>query len=797
MAKQKYYPDLEQNLELSKMEEKILEFWNKNNIFEKSIKQRDDNADYVFYDGPPFATGLPHQGHLIANYTKDSFARYHTMLGKKVERVFGWDCHGLPAEMGVEKETKISGRKAIEDYGIEKFNNLCRQYVQRYVDEWKYYVNRSGRWVDFDNGYKTMDLKYMESTLWVFKQLYDKGLVYEDFRVMPYSWTCQTPLSNFETKQDNSYREKADKAVTVKFEICEKFFDGRTDVFALAWTTTPWTLPSNLALAVNKDVDYVMVAVENPKKQYLILGKDALQKYKKEIQGEVIEEFKGERLLGVHYKPLFDYLTDLKDVQNSNNAYSILHGDFVSTADGVGIVHMAPGFGEDDNVVCKKAGIPTICPVDDAGKFVDPISDYVGIQVFETNDPIIISLKEKGQWIKTEQIIHNYPHCWRTDAPLIYRAMPSWYVNVESFKDKLVKNNEDINWIPNHVKYGRFGKWLEGARDWSITRNRFWGCPVPVWKSTDPKYPRIDVYGSIAELKRDFGVDVKDLHRPYIDELTRPNPDDPTGKSKMIRVTDVMDCWFESGSMPYSQLHYPFENKEYFDKNFPADFITEGDGQLRGWFYVLLVLSTAIFDKATFKNCISYGVVVDETGKKLSKRLGNYTNIKDVFDLYGSDALRWFMLKSPVLKGEELRMDKEAKDIKDTSRMSIRPILNSFNFFCMYANSDGIKGELVEKSTNVMDIYILSKMKISVENIKKAMNEYTPSVACRESEEFFETLNNWYIRRNKDRFWKSEIDGDKVEAYNTLYTVLITMSKAIAPLLPFTTEFIWRGLNSK
>jgi isoleucyl-tRNA synthetase len=798
MPKKRYYPEVNQALELSKVEEEILKYWEANKIFEQSVKMREGQADYVFYDGPPFASGLPHYGHLLAGYVKDSFARYHTMLGQKVERLFGWDCHGLPAEMGVEKESGISGRKAIMDYGVDKFNDLCKTSVMKYVTEWKHYVNRMGRWVDFDNGYKTMNTSYMESVMWVFKQLYDKGLVYEDFRVMPYSWTCQTPVSNFETKQDNSYREKADKAVTVKFKVVANDVKKITEknvnsLSILAWTTTPWTLPSNLALAVNKDIDYVLVKIAGD--NYYVIGKDALPKYKKEIEGEVVAEFKGEKLLGLHYEPIFSYLQNLDEVKKCDKCYSVLHGDYVTTTDGTGIVHTAPGFGEDDNAVCKKVGIPTVCPVDDAGCFIEPINDYLGIQVFETNDPIIIRLKGEDKWLKTEQILHMYPHCWRTDAPLIYRALSSWYVSVEKFKDKLIKNNQEINWIPGHVKDGRFGKWLEGARDWSISRNRFFGCPIPIWRSTDNKYPRIDVYGSIAELEADFGVKVKDLHRPYIDDLTRKNPDDPTGKSMMVRVPDVMDCWFESGSMPYGQHHYPFENKDWFDKNFPADFITEGDGQLRGWFYVLLVLSTALFDKPCFKNCISYGIIVDETGKKLSKRLRNYVDPMEACDLYGSDSLRWVMMKSPALKGEEIRLDKNGRDIKDTLRMSIKPVLNSYNFFCMYANSDGIKAEEITKSSNVMDIYILSKMKIAIENIKKAMDEYTPALACKEVDEFFETLNNWYIRRNKNRFWKSEMDDDKTEAYNTLYTVLLNMCRATAPLLPFTTEFIWRGLK--
>lgn len=799
MTKKKNYPDHVQNPDFAKIEREVLKFWEDNKVFEKSIEIReseDKSKEFVFYDGPPFASGLPHYGHLLAGYIKDTFPRYQTMKGKKVERRFGWDCHGLPVEMGTEKESGISGRKAIEDYGIGKFNELCRQSVQRYVDDWKAYVSRSGRWVDFDGGYKTMDLDYMESIMWVFKTLYDKGLLYEDYRVMPYSWTCQTPLSNFETRQDDSYREKADKAITVKFEL-EQPFEGKTAKI-LAWTTTPWTLPSNLALAVGENVDYVLIEKGG---EHYILGEATLPKYTKILsvneEGDfnVLKKFKGKKLVGLKYKPLLPFLAKLSKVKECDKCFTVLGGEFVSTEDGTGVVHMAPGFGEDDQVACKKIGIPTICPVDDEGKFTSEISDYEGQQVFETNDKIIIRLKEEGKWLKTEQYLHKYPHCWRTDEPLIYRAIPSWYVKVTAIKDKIIKNNEGINWIPGHVKHGRFGKWLEGARDWSITRNRFWGCPVPVWKSDDPKYPRMDVYGSLDELEKDFGVRPKSLHRPYIDELTRPNPDDPTGKSMMRRVTDVLDCWFESGSMPYAQYHYPFENKEWFENHFPADFIAEGDGQLRGWFYVLLVLSTALFDKPTFLNCISYGVIVDETGKKLSKRLSNYVDPYEAFDRFGSDAVRWMMLKSPVLKGEEIRIDKHGKDMKENLRLAIKPVLNAYNFFCLYANSDGIKAEKSFDSNNVMDEYILAKLKEAVQCIEKEMDSYNAGNACRKSEEFFEILNNWYIRRNKNRFWKSEKDEDKQQAYNTLYTVLITMCEAIASLMPFTTEFIWKGLS--
>ena len=809
--KKKYYPEANNNITNKELEEGVLKFWEEDKTFEKSINNRDKREEFTFYDGPPFANGLPHYGHLLASYIKDTIARYQTMKGKKVLRQFGWDCHGLPAEMNAEKGLGISGRKAVEAYGIDKFNEFCKKDAMRYVNEWKQYITRCGRWVDFDNGYKTMNLNYMESVIHVFKTLYEKGLLYEDFRVMPYSWKCQTPLSNSEAKMDNSYRERADKAVTVKFKLkkeCLEEFQKRIGIFnfqfsifnfyVLAWTTTPWTLPSNLALTVNKNFDYLLIKFPQ-NDDYAIIGKSLLSKYKKELADaegnfNIVAEFKGEKLLGLHYEPLLPYLKDLQEVKESENAFSIIHGDFVTTEDGTGIVHTAPGFGEDDNNVCKPMGIPTVCPVDDGGCFTSVVKDFESIQVFETNDPIIIKLKEEGKWLKTEQYIHNYPHCWRTDTPLIYRAMSSWYVNVQKIKEDLLKNNQQINWMPEHLKNGRFGKWLEGARDWSISRNRFFGCPIPVWKSTDPNYPRIDVYGSIAELEKDFGVKVNDLHRPFIDNLTRKNPDDPTGKSMMKRIPDVLDCWFESGSMPYAQLHYPFENEDRFNNNFPADFITEGD-QTRGWFYTLNVLATALFNKPAFKNVISFGNIVDETGKKMSKRWKNYVDPFEAFDTYGSDAIRWLLMKSPAVKGEEGRVDKNGRDMKETVRTAIKPVLNAYNFFCLYANSDGVKAEKSFNSKNIMDVYILSKLKETVQNIEKFMDNYELGNACYESENFFEILNNWYIRRNKNRFWKSEIDQDKQDAYNTLYTVLTVMCEAIAPLMPFTTEYVWKGLN--
>ena len=888
MTKKKYYPDPNQDFNFAGAEEEILKFWQENKIFEKSIQNRQEENDYsnleeddntspasccvkgdckthqdknnangnefVFYDGPPFANGLPHYGHLLTGYIKDIFARYQTQKGKKVERKFGWDTHGLPVEMEVEKELGVSGQIAIKEYGIEKFNAACRTSVMKYAGEWKNYVARQGRWVDFDNGYKTMDVNYMESVLWAFGELYKKGLMYEDLRVVPYSWACQTPLSNFETRMDNAYRRKESKAVTVKFELetvpefLLEHFDPspnlagqdltlpqgegyKNRVFLLAWTTTPWTLPSNLALAVGKDIDYTVChfkAGGNP--ETYILAESSLEKYKKEFgEFEIVKKFKGSDLLKLNYKPLFPYFTTHEKVQNNKQVFTILHGDFVTTDSGTGVVHIAPGFGEDDQLLCKASGIPTLCPVDEGGKFTSEIfdlprsnhsplegesqsvSDAVGgnfslkhRQVFETNDDIIKYLKLQNSWLKTEQYLHDYPHCWRTDTPLIYKAVPSWYVEVTKIRDQMVANNQQINWIPDNIKDGQFGKWLEGARDWSISRNRFWGCPVPVWKSSDPQYPRIDVYGSLAEMEKDFGrlpldADGKvNLHRPFIDELTRPNPNDPTGKSQMVRVTDVLDCWFESGSMPYAQCHYPFENKEWFENNFPADFITEYLAQTRGWFYTLMVLSTALFGKPPFKNVICHGTILDENSQKLSKRLKNYADPLEIFAQYGSDAMRFYMISQPVMKGQELRIDKEGKAIRDTLRLAIKPLINAYNFFCLYANSDGIKAERLVGSgsvVNIMDHYILAKLKSATLAIDLAMQNYDTPTACNEFIGFFEVLNNWYIRRSRNRFWKSEIDEDKKQAYNTLYTVLLIMCEASAPLLPFVTEKVWKDLT--
>jgi len=798
------YPSVPPRADIPAIEKAILKRWETQQTFAASVDQhRADGDVFVFNDGPPFANGLPHYGHLLTGYVKDVIPRFQTMRGNRVERRFGWDCHGLPAEMETEKEIGVSGRKAITKYGIDAFNNQCRTSVQRYTEEWQDYVTRQARWVDFDNDYKTMDLPYMESVIWAFKQLWDKGLVYETERVLPYSWGAETPLSNFEIRLDDATRPRQDPAVTVGFDLEPQAGDP-APLRLLAWTTTPWTLPSNLALAVGPDVEYSIVRLESPTATFgrhhraeandpvhLVIAAAALERYSSELSdGEVVGSLTGQELVGRTYRPILPYFADRA------NAFVVLAGDFIDTADGTGVVHIAPGFGEDDQRICEGTGIELVVPVDDSGNFTDEVVDFAGQNVFDANPLVIRKLKEDGSVLRHETYDHNYPHCWRTDTPIIYRAISSWYVKVTDLSDRLLSANQEINWIPDNVRDGQFGRWLEGARDWSISRNRFWGAPIPVWRSDNPEYPRVDVYGSLDELEADFGVRPADLHRPAIDNLVRPNPDDPTGKSMMRRVPEVLDCWFESGSMPYAQHHYPFENVERFENHNPADFIVEYIAQTRGWFYTMHVLSVALFDRPAFANVICHGVVLDGEGRKLSKRLRNYPDPIEVFETIGSDPLRWYLMSSPILRGLDLRIDQDAQGVKDVVRQVINPIWSAYSFFTLYANADNYQAKFDTSSTDLLDRYILAKTRALVEETASRLETYDLAGATQTIQGFLDALTNWYIRRSRERFWNTDSQDAQVDAaaLDTLYTVLVTLAKVAAPLLPMITEELWTGL---
>lgn len=792
------FPAVVQQPSYPALEREILDFWRADGTFEASVEARPGGSnEYVFYDGPPFANGLPHYGHLLTGFVKDAVPRYKTMRGRRVERRFGWDCHGLPAEMAAEKELGLSGRAGVYEYGVDKFNEHCRALVQATTGEWRHYVTRQGRWVDFDNDYKTMDLPYVESVMWAFKALWDKGLVYEGYRVLPYCWECETPLSNFETRQDDSYRPREDPAVTVAFELEPDDLDGddpaASSLRALVWTTTPWTLPSNLALAVGEHIDYAVVQGGGGAPPYLVAA--ARLHELEDVLGpepQVLATVKGERLVGRRYRPLFDYFA------GTEGAFRVLGAEFVQTDEGTGVVHLAPGFGEDDQRACESEGIPVVCPVDGRGRFTDEVADYAGLQVFDANQPIIEALGRAGALVSSQKYTHSYPHCWRTDTPLIYRAVSSWFVRVTAVRDRMVELNQQIHWVPAHVRDGAFGKWLEGARDWSISRNRFWGSPIPVWKSDDPRYPRTDVYGSLDELEADFGVRPTDLHRPAIDALTRPNPDDPTGRSTMRRVEDVLDCWFDSGSMPFAQLHYPFENKERFESHFPADFIVEYVAQTRGWFYTLHVLATALFDRPAFQTCVAHGIVLGDDGRKLSKRLRNFPDPIEVFETYGADAMRWFLLSSPCLRGQNLIV--ERKGMEDAVRQAINPVWNAWYFLSLYARADGVEGRVRTDMTGLLDRYILAKAAELVAEVTATMDAYDLDGSTAAVTGFLDALNNWYIRRSRDRFWRpagvtGAEEADKLDAYDTLTTVLGVLCRICAPLLPMTSEAIYRGLT--
>lgn len=770
---------LDNKIDFPKLEEEVLSFWEKEDVFAKSIDQRPEDNQYVFYDGPPFATGLPHFGHLVPGTIKDVIPRYHSMKGKRVLRTFGWDCHGLPVEYEMEKSLGISGPGAIKEYGVAKFNDDCRSIVLRFTSQWEKTISRMGRWVDFENGYRTMDKDYMESIWWVFKTLFEKGLIYEGYNILPYSPKLGCPLSNFEVNQ-GGYRDVTDQAITVRFLI-----DGTDDTYFLAWTTTPWTLPSNLALALGPDIDYVKVKDGD---EYYILGKERLSDYyKNEEEYEIVEEYKGTDLADIGYKPLFPYFADLKD---TTSAFRTVVGDYVTTEDGSGIVHTASGFGEDDYQILKDTDIPVVCPIDDEAKFTSEVYDYEGRFVKDTDKDIINWLSDQGLLVKRENFLHPYPFCYRTDAPLIYRAMSSWFVDVQKIKDVMLQSNEQINWVPSHLKHGRFGKWLEGARDWAISRNRFWGNPIPIWKCDNSDH--FEVIGSVAELEEKSGVKLDDLHKQFVDDLTWPSPD---GKGTMRRISDVLDCWFESGSMPYAQHHYPFENKEYVDANFPADFICEGLDQTRGWFYTLTIIASGLFEKPAFLNCVTNGIVLTKDGKKMSKRDKNYTDPMEVIDEFGADALRFALMNSGVVKADDLKFSEDS--VKEVIKTFLLPLYNAYSFFVTYANIDKYEPSYTpfEKLENPLDKWIISTTQGLVEDVTAALEAYDIQKASGTIVSYIDNLNNWYIRRSRRRFWRSENDNDKKVAYDTLYSVLLKVVKVAAPIVPFITESIYRNLR--
>jgi isoleucyl-tRNA synthetase len=765
------------------LERDVLGYWESDGTFLASVEQRaaghDGENEFVFYDGPPFANGLPHYGHLLTGYVKDVVPRYQTMRGHRVERRFGWDTHGLPAELEAQRVLGLKTKAEILELGIEKFNAVCRESVLKYTDDWQAYVTRQARWVDFENDYKTLNRDYMESVIWAFKTLYDKGLVYEGLRVLPYCWNDETPLSNHELRMDDDvYQPRQDPSVTVAVEL-------ETGERLLAWTTTPWTLPSNLAMAVAPDIDYVVV--NDAEGRPTILAEARLAAYGYD---EVVRRFKGAELIGLRYTPLFDFFTDV-DRWGTAEAFKVIAADHVTTENGTGVVHMAPAYGEEDQLACDAVGIPTLLTVDDGARFTSVVPPYAGQHVFDANRPIIRDLQAAGALVREDSYVHSYPHCWRCRNPLIYKAVSSWFVEVTRIRDRMVDLNEQITWVPEHVKHGQFGKWLANARDWSISRNRFWGSPIPVWRSDDPAYPRVDVYGSVEELERDFGVAVPDLHRPFIDELTRPNPDDPTGKSTMRRVPDVLDVWFDSGSMSFAQVHYPFENTDWFEHHFPGDFIVEYIGQTRGWFYTMHILATALFDRPAFSSVLSHGIVLGSDGQKMSKSRRNYPDVREVFDRDGADAMRWFLMSSPILRGGNLVVTEAG--IRDGVRQVMIPLWNAWYFFALYANAASATAVWSASSEVELDRYLLARLRVFVGEVEERLDRYDIASACESVVSYLEVLTNWYIRRSRERFWDS---GSSFQsAVNTLYTALEVVTRTVAPLLPLTAEEIWRGLT--
>ena len=826
------------------IEERILKYWDEDGTFQASVDARPTHHEdgtpneFVFYDGPPFANGLPHYGHLLTGYVKDLVARYQTQQGRRVERRFGWDTHGLPAELEAMKQLGMTDKAQIEQMGIDRFNEACRTSVLKYTHEWQDYVTRQARWVDFDNDYKTLTSDYMESVLWAFSALHEKGLTYRGFRVLPYCWKDETPLSNHELRMDDDVcQQRQAPSVTVAFPFTGRVHEsgGATaetaqalaGVHALAWTTTPWTLPTNLALAVGPEIRYLVVpagpegASMGEDGARFLLAEDLLAAHVKDLghpdvesaRAAVVATYTGTELAGLRYEPLFTYFADAEEY-GTQHAWQILVDDYVSTEDGTGVVHQAPAYGEDDQRVCEAAGIPVVLSVDDGARFLPlfgrpengegKLVEIAGVQAFEANMTIVRALRADDRVFREASYEHSYPHCWRCRTPLIYRAITSWYVSVTEFKNRMLELNEDITWIPGNVKHGQFGKWLENARDWSISRNRYWGTPIPVWESDHPDFPRREVYGSLAELEEAFGrlpVNAEgevDLHRPWIDELTRahPDPEAAAAGAVMRRVEDVLDVWFDSGSMPYSQVHYPFANKEWFDTHAPADFIVEYIGQTRGWFYTLHILSTALFDRPAFSNVISHGIVLGSDGQKMSKSLRNYPDVSEVLDRDGSDAMRWFLMSSPILRGGNLIVTEEG--IREGVRQVLLPAWNAYHFFTLYANTataggarpEGYTARTRHSAEDPLDQYLLATTGRMLREVKSSLDAYEVSDAAEALRRYMDTLTNWYIRRSRQRFY-----AEDEAAMDVLYTALEAFARAGAPLMPLIAEEIWRGLT--
>ena len=771
-----------------KMEEDVLAFWEKDGTFKKSLKKNEGGERYKFYDGPPFATGLPHYGHLLAGVIKDIVPRYQTMRGKYVERRFGWDTHGLPIEALAQDALGIAGAPEIKALGVDKFNEQCRSMVLKYVSEWRKTVTRMGRWVDFDNDYKTMDFGFMESVWWVFKQLWNQGRVYKSHRIMPYSWKLSTPLSNFEA--GSNYKDVQDPTVTVRVRALDGLekIEGLADstVYLLIWTTTPWTLPENLMICAGAAIDYVAVRdLTDDAKPVYIMAKARLSTiFRKPEQYEVVAEFKGDALKGVSYEPIFPYFAD----KRAEGAFRVLNDDYVTTDDGTGLVHIAPAYGEDDFRVCKTAGMNAFAdPLDDACAFTDALPEYAGRFCKDCDKDIIKRLKAEGKLVHQATIVHSYPFCDRTDTPLIYRAIDAWYVRVEDLHERLAANNAKVHWTPDYVGEKRFGNWLGEARDWNISRNRFWGSCIPVWVNEADPDDMICV-GSAKELEELSGEKVTDLHKHFIDKIVIRRD----GRTYR-RTPEVLDCWFESGSMPYAQQHYMGEGDAA--KFFPADFIAEGLDQTRGWFYTLMVLGTCLFDKSPYRNVIVNGLVLAEDGKKMSKRLRNYPDPTKMLDTYGADAVRLYMIYSPVVRAENLKFSENG--VKQLMRDLLIPWWNAYSFFVTYANVDKFDdAEVVyPESDNVLDKWIVSSMETLIADVTAAMDAYDLQRSIRPFVRFIEDLTNWYIRRSRRRFWKSTNDGDKLCAYRTLRYVLVQLAKVAAPFTPFIAEEIYRNLK--